>query len=68
MTHHLTAEMIAETLDAQGVLLSVQPAEGWGCGVAFVHKGDSELSATLYDDDDDTDIECRTFRIVEVES
>ena len=68
MTQHLTPDLIAETLDAQGVLLSVQPAEGWGCGVAFIHKGDSELSVTLYDDDTDTDIETRTFRIVEVES
>lgn len=70
MTQHLTAHMIAEALDAEGALLKVQPAEGWGCDVAFIHKGDGVLSVTLYDADDldDDGVETRTFRLVEVES
>lgn len=69
MTQHLTAHLIAETLDAQGVMLGVQPAEGWSCDVAFIHKGDGELSVTLYDTEglEQDGIETRTFRLVEVE-
>ena len=68
MTKHLTADLIAEALDSEGIGVEVQPAEGWGCPVTFVHKGDGVIQATLYDDDIDIDIETRTFRIVEVES
>ena len=68
MTHHLTADLIAEALDSGGTEVEVQPAEGWGCIVTFVHKGDGVVQATLYDWDDDIDLETRTFRIVEVES
>lgn len=69
MSQHLTAHLIAEALDASGYLLSVQPAEGWDCEAAFIHKGDGELSVTLYDTEglEQDGIETRTFRLVEVE-
>ena len=71
MTQYLTAHLIAEALDAGFVVLTVQPAEGVSGDVAFIHKGDGELSATFYGADwlDDIDgIETRTFRLVEVTS
>ena len=68
MTHHLTADLIAEALDSWGTEVEVRPAEGWGCIVTFVHKGDGVVQATLYDWDDDIDLETRTFRLVEVQS
>lgn len=74
MTQHLTPDLIAEALDSGGTEVEAQPAEGWGCIVTFVHKGDGVVQATLYDwDDDDPDdnpdgLETRTFRLVEVES
>lgn len=71
MTQHLTVHLIAEALDAQGVEVEVQPTEGWGCDVAFIHKGNGVLDVTLYDADDldgADGIETRTFRLMEVES
>ena len=73
MSQHLTPDLIAEALDSEGTEVDVQPAEGWGCLVAFVHKGGGVIQATLYDDNDDDfpdadGIETRTFRLVEVES
>ena len=71
MIQHLTADLIAEALDSEGVEVDVQPAEGWGCTVTFVHKGDGVVQATIYglaDMAPADGIETRTFRLVEVES
>lgn len=69
MTQHLTPDLIAEALDVEHVELTVQPAEGWECVVAFDHKGGGVLSATLYDVyGNGEEVEARTFSIVEVES
>jgi len=64
---NLTADLIAEALDTENVEIYVQPAEGWGCDVSFIHKGRGVIQATLYDSDFQ-DIETRTFRLVEVDS
>ena len=71
MTQHLTPDLIAEALDSEGTEVDVQPAEGWGCTVTFVHKGGGVIQATLYglyDIAPADGIETRTFRLVEVES
>ena len=71
MTHHLTAEMIAEALDVEHVEIDTDYDEGWACRINFQHKGDGVLRATLWGWDDnrfDHEVECRTFRLVEVES
>ena len=73
MTQHLTADLIAEALDTEGIEVDVQPTEGWGCVVVFIHKGGGVIQATLCDDNDDDfpdadGVETRAFRLVEVES
>lgn len=66
----LTAHLIAEALDSSGVLLNVQPAEGWACTISFDYEGDGELTVTLHDEGGifDDHVETRTFRLVEDDS
>ena len=73
MTQHLTADLIAEALDTEGIEVDVQPTEGWDCIVAFINMGGGVIQAILCDDNNDDfpdadGVEARTFRLVEVES
>lgn len=69
MTQHLTPDLIAEALDVEQVDLTVYPAVGRRCVISFDHKGGGLLGVALYDVYDNGDeLECRTFRLVEVES
>ena len=68
MTHHLTADLIAEALDdldelaicASRSLTFDKPTKG----------GQVRVTLWRWDDDKahDVEVECRTFRLVEVES
>lgn len=63
MSQHLTPDLIAEALAGYDEIRSRDEA-------TFVfdkHYGGGELRVTLYDADDE-EVDCRTFRIVEVES
>lgn len=64
----LTADLIAESLI--NTLTTARDVAGQDCEIGFVHKGGGELSITLYDSDPGVvdEYDCRTFRLVEVES
>ena len=65
----VTPDLIGETLDVAGEIGCQPDTDRW---LAVDHKGSGEMSVTLWEYDChleiDVEVDCRTFRIVEVES
>lgn len=71
MSQHLTADLIAQALDAHP-WLAFDVGGMPGDNVTFDSRGEGRVLVTLWRRDEDTgydvEVEARTFRIVEVES
>lgn len=66
MTQHLTPDLIADGLDYRGEI--ALPGD---LTLAFdkpTSAGEVRVTLWRFDGDDDVEVECRTFRLVEVES
>ena len=70
MTKHLTPDLIAEALVKYDGVWTAESRDD--TSLTFDHKGGGEMAVTLWRWDfykgHDVEIECRTFRIVEVGS
>lgn len=65
----LSADVFAEVLDRASARTAITTRDNRE--VTIDHKGDGLIRATLWTDDDEgreVQLDCRTFRIVEVES
>lgn len=72
MTHHLTADLIAEALEEGRIEAPFAATGVRGDNITFDHRSGGRVLVTLWRWDDDkahdVEVECRTFRLVEVES
>ena len=65
----LSADVLAEMIDRATARSPITTRDGRE--IVIDHKGDGLIRATLWTDDDEgreVQLDCRTFRIVEVES
>lgn len=72
MTQHLTPDLIAEALERDRIEADFPFTGVRGDNITFDHRSGGRVIVTLWRWDEDkahdVEVECRTFRIVEVES